>query len=79
MDTSFIAKQPPPVGCLALFVGIDVELLITTETGRQSSRKLLRSVISACHAEALAKPGLPRRSLAKAVQPSTAVRLSSNG
>lgn len=65
MDTSFIAKQPPPVGCLALFVGIDVELLITTETGRQSSRKLLRSVISACRAGALdsAVP-LPERSLA---------------
>lgn len=27
MDTSFIAKQPPPVGCLAFFVGIEIELV----------------------------------------------------
>jgi hypothetical protein len=53
------------VGCLALFVRIEIELLITTEPGRQSSRKLLRSVISACRAGALdsAVP-LPERSLA---------------
>jgi hypothetical protein len=79
MDTSFIAKQPPPVGCLAFCVGIEIELLITTVPGRQSSRKLLRSVISACRAGALAKPGLPRPSFSEGGAPSTAVRLSSNG
>jgi hypothetical protein len=46
-DSSWIvltSPKPPLVGCMALFVGIEIELLITTETGRQSSRKHRRHI-----------------------------------